>query len=115
MKKIIALMFIVLLMVPAISIAVTTKTGEPITGACATSGCPTDTISVLSNKVSLIASSSDTMYAVASGHSSGSKVYGSTSGETKLFSKAASDPLNLSSDAGVSDSDTNQFSGWMAL
>ena len=111
MKKIFVLLIIAMLFAPVAAMAaVAVFNAEPVVAPDGQS------ISVLSNKVSLIASSNNLMYAAATGHEAGDKVYGGTSGDTKIYSKAASDPLNLANDSGVTDSDTAQFAGsWKPL
>jgi hypothetical protein len=102
MKKIFALMLVVMLVLPAVSMA-GSWTAVKVTGA--SSSGPNDTVSVLSNNVTLAAVSNDNQYAAISGHTNGNKLYGGTSGDTKLYSNPT-DPVSVTA---PSDSDTAQF------
>ena len=97
MKKIILFCLIAMFVAPAAAMAVETFTAEEIKK-------DTEMISTLSNNVSLIVESGGDAYAAASGHASGSKVYASTSGDTKIYQDSITTLPTLSS------SDTAQFS-----
>ena len=109
MKKIFLVMFITVLIAPTASFA-----GQQWTATAIESG--TELISTLSNNVTLAAESGGDAYAAISGHSSGSKQYASTSGDTKIYSQASETPATITT---PTDSDTAQFSGgtgsWEAL
>ncbi len=80
MKKIFVSLFIVMLLAPVISMAAEFTAEEIAEG--------TETISVLSNNVTLNHNGNTMTYAAMTGHLNGSKVYGSSSQDTKIFSQA---------------------------
>ena len=104
MKKIFTLLLVAMLLTPAAAMAFTeeeiadTDTGE--------------TISVLSNNVTLLHTGNAMTYAAISGHLNGSKIYGSSSEDTKIYSQV-SDPVDV---VAPTDSDSGDFqTGWTAL
>jgi hypothetical protein len=106
MKKILVLLLVAMLLAPAAAMAVDKVwLSVPIEAANG------EGISTLSNKVSLHWIGNDLQYAVMTGHTSGSKIYGSTSQDTKIFS-SVSDPVVVA----VPDaSDSTAFDGWKPL
>lgn len=115
MKKIFAIMAVVMLLAPAVAFAAAADgvwTADEIKDG-------NQMISTLSNKVTLATVSAGDAYAAVTGHSAGNKIYGSTSGDTKIY-VAESDPVDVSTNA-PSDSDTAQFAtdtaglSWKAL
>ena len=109
MKKIFIILLALSILVPSVAMAATT-TAAAIEATTPTAGA----ISVLSNKVTMIYFSSGNLYAAASGHESGSKVYASGSADTKIYQKTE-DPPVLTGE--ISTSVTDQFTGtgWTAM
>jgi hypothetical protein len=106
MKKIFVSLFIVMLLAPAVSMAAEFYAAEIAEG--------TETISVLSNKVTLNHLGNTLTYAAITGHDAGSKVYASSSQDTKIFSQAM-DPVLVVA-PGTSDSAFVDSGGtWKAL
>ena len=108
MKKIFASMVLLMLLLPAVAMAYDEWEAEAIESG-------SELISTLSNNVTLGCASGGDAYAAISGHASGNKNYASTSGDTKIYSKASDTPATWTD---LSNSDTAQFSGssdWTAL
>lgn len=105
MKKIFILLLVVMFLAPAAAMA-----ADESWEAATIEASNGEVISTLSNKVVLHWTGTDMMYAVMTGHNSGSKIYGSTSQDTKIFS-SVSDPVTVvvpgASDSGAfSDAST---------
>jgi hypothetical protein len=97
MKKIFVLLLVATFLIPAVAMAATANfLSEPIE---ATNNEP---VSTLSSKVALFWDGTETTYAAVTGHSSGSKLYGSSSNATGIYSQVL-DPA-IAVDAGGSDS-----------
>jgi len=107
MKKIFALLLVAMLL--SASSALAFKQQEIQADGTVAAG---ETISVLSNKVTLEYLGGPLKYAAITGHDAGSKIYGSSSDSTKIYSQV-SDPVTVEA-PGASDS--SEFSsGWTAL
>lgn len=104
MKKIFALLLVTMLLSPVSAMAfVEQEIQDTATG---------ETISVLSNNVTLEWTGTALTYAAITGHLNGSKIYGSSSEDTKIFSQV-SDPVSVEA---PTNSDSSEFaSGWTAL
>ena len=108
MKKIFVLLLVAMLLAPVAAMAADKAwSSVPI---AASNG---EAISTLSNNVSLHWMGSLLSYAVVTGHQSGSKLYGSSSEDTSIYSKV-SDPVAVVS-PGASDSAAFSDTAWKAL
>jgi hypothetical protein len=107
MKKILAILLVAMFLTPVAAMAAT-HTLEVELG----DGTTTEVISVLSNNVTLQHAGDATTYAAVTGHLNGSKIYGSSSQDTKIYSKAAEAPITVPAPG---SSDSAAFSGWKAL
>ena len=105
MKKIFALLICAMLLAPVASMA------QEFTAQKISDG--DEVISTLSNKVTLNHVGGAMSYAVMTGHQNGSKVYGSSSQDTKIFSQS----MATVAVTAPSSSDSGAFSGeaWKAL
>ena len=106
MKKLFALLLVAMLLTPAAAVAFTeeeiadTNNGE--------------TISVLSNNVTLLHTGNALTYAAISGHLNGSKIYGSSSEDTKIFSQVM-DPVLVVAPTASDSSFIDGGGTWKAL
>ena len=108
MKKIFTLLLVVMFFAP-VTVMAAAFVEEPIV---APNG---ESISTLSNNVTLNTTGDASAYGVVTGHLNGSKIYASTSEDTSIFSKV-SDPVTVVAPAGsASDSYTDGTDGWKAL
>jgi len=85
-----------------------TKTAAAITGAKDAGGTE-QALGTLSNKVSINVNWSTTAFAAATRHESGTKSFGSSSADTKIYS---TDSTSL---AAPGASDASAFSSWTAM
>lgn len=116
MKKILFAAAIVSLLAPSFAFAAsaTPAPGAQVTGT-RTNNNP-QPLGQLSNNVTLTVNYSSSSYAVATKHLNGTKIYGTSSGDTKIFFKdGTAGTALLNTDLGTA-SDSGAFtSGWSSL
>lgn len=114
MKKTICIIAAASLLIPSFvfAAAFTSSPGAAITGT-KTGGSP-QPLGQLSNNVTLKANYTNAAYAAATKHLNGTKEFGSSNGDTKIFSKELAAGTAAPTD--LSASDSSAFAtGWTAL
>ncbi|MDD2899685.1 MAG: hypothetical protein PHI31_13350 [Desulfuromonadaceae bacterium] len=118
MKKTIVITISALLMMSSFAFAVTSKeftAGSKMTGQKDASSAA-QPLGQLSNSVALTVAATATDFAAATTHVNGTKEYGSSNGDTKIYSKDKSDPKATKPGTDISAGDSSVFtSGWTSM